>query len=364
VLANLPAGLRIANADAKCPGCGCYVQAADGGAPGYVPAAVLGAYKEGVDAAVVGVGAGGGAPPPPPPPLCQRCFRLRHYGDIEPSLRVGARSLGGAAAAGAAAAGAAAGEAAPGTGAGDVGGGGDAGSGDAATLAAEAAARNAANRRVLTPEVFRKNLARLATRPAVIIYLVDVIDFQGTFLSDLRSLVGADAPVLMALNKADLLPAGYSPARVARWARTEARALGVGALTSVHLTSARTGAGVTELLADAIGLGRRADADVYVVGAANVGKSTLINQLLAGADRLRGGKALAASERTRIRGEQAAVAAAAEAAMAAEMGGGGGGGGGAAGGPPPPPPPPRGGGGGAARPPPGLILLSGFAHLA
>lgn len=328
VLANLPAGLRIANADAKCPGCGCYVQAADAGAPGFVPSNVLVEYKDAADAAVMGVTEGGDPLPPPPPPLCQRCFRLRHYGDIDVSLRVGARTAVGAVAAGAAAAGAAAGEAgAPAAvtaAASGHDGDGDAAAvddGSAATLAAESAARNAANRRVLTPEVFRKNLARLASRPAVIIYLVDVIDFQGTFLSDLRSLVGPTAPVMMALNKADLLPAGYSAERVARWARTEARSLGVDALTSVHLTSARTGAGVKELLADAILLGRQTNADVYVVGAANVGKSTLINQLLAGADRMRGGKALAAAERLRIKSEQAEVARAAAAAMTAETGG-------------------------------------------
>ncbi|GAB0497926.1 hypothetical protein MMPV_009263 [Pyropia vietnamensis] len=330
VLANLPAGLRIANTDAKCPGCGCYVQATDTGAPGYVPPNVLVEYKDAADAAVVGVTEGGDPLPPPPPPLCQRCFRLRHYGDIDVSLRVGARTADGAMAAGLAAAGAAAGEAgaptvavtaaASGADGDTAAAGADAES--AATFAAEAAARNAANRRVLTPEVFRKNLARLASRPAVIIYLVDVIDFQGTFLSDLRSLVGPSAPILMALNKADLLPAGYSAERVARWARVEARSLGVDALTSVHLTSARTGAGVKELLADAILLGRQTDADVYVVGAANVGKSTLINQLLAGVDRMRGGKALAAAERLRIRSEQAAVARAAAAAMAATTGGG------------------------------------------
>lgn len=330
VLANLPTGLRIANADAKCPGCGCYVQAADAGAPGYVPSNVLVEYKDAADAAVAGVTEGGDPLPPPPPPLCQRCFRLRHYGDIDVSLRIGARTADGAMAAGRTAAGAAAGEAgapavavtaaASGSDKGTAAAGADAGS--AATLAAEAAARNAANRRVLTPEVFRKNLARLASRPAVIIYLVDVIDFQGTFLSDLRSLVGPTAPIMMALNKADLLPAGYSAERVARWARTEARSLGVGGLTSVHLTSARTGAGVKELLADAILLGRQTDADVYVVGAANVGKSTLINQLLAGADRMRGGKALAAAERLRIKSEQAAVARAAAAAMASRTEGG------------------------------------------
>lgn len=325
VLANLPAGLRIANADAKCPGCGCYVQAANAGAPGFVPSNVLVEYKDAADAAVVGVTEGGDPLPPPPPPLCQRCFRLRHYGDIDVSLRVGARTADGAMAAGMAAAGATAGEAGAPAGvtaaASGLDGDGDATAADAesaATLAAESAARNAANRRVLTPEVFRKNLARLASRPAVIIYLVDVIDFQGTFLSDLRSLVGPTAPVMMALNKADLLPAGYSAERVARWARTEARSLGVDALTSVHLTSARTGAGVKELLADAILLGRQTNADVYVVGAANVGKSTLINQLLAGADRMRGGKALAAAERQRIKSEQAEVALAAAAAMAAE----------------------------------------------
>lgn len=105
---------------------------------------------------------------------------------------------------------------------------------------------------------------------------MDLLDASGSILGRVRELVGNN-PIVLVGTKADLLPAGADPGAVAAWlsAAAEFKRL---AAASVHLVSARTGAGVGEATAE---LRReRRGRDVYVVGAANVGKSAFIRALV------------------------------------------------------------------------------------
>lgn len=190
--------------------------------------------------------------------VCQRCFRLSNYGVIEPELRVESpRKIFESHRAGSAS------RAQP----------------DAQKSMTHNISREA--KRLLTPATFQQNLQKIRSRPAVVVYLVDVFDFHGTFLSGLRDLIGERSPVIMAVNKVDLLPSDYHKDRVERWVRHEANSLGVTDLQAVHLISSIRGTGVRALLADALTIAKKRRADIYVVGAANVGKSSFINYVMA-----------------------------------------------------------------------------------
>jgi 30S ribosome assembly GTPase len=340
VLTALPDDLFVKQVADKCPGCGCELQSRDESLPGFLPEdireararellAMEAAAKEGadvsgkqgveaedVDALVVGRGNVDLAALEAPPPedasgipglsaadiadfrailqeegvvlplsgeakssgiqvvdakdkeathmagkavsvVCQRCFRLNNYGTIESGLRVESprRLL------------------------------------EKVVVKAEAddtakapveprKTKRAGGKNVLTPATFRQNLQRLRTKPSVIVYLVDVFDFHGTFLSGLRDIIGDRSPVFLAVNKVDLLPKDYKPERVEKWVRHEAAALGMEEVQAVHLVSSTRGTGVKMLLADALNLARKRRCDIYVVGAANVGKSSFINHIM------------------------------------------------------------------------------------
>lgn len=188
--------------------------------------------------------------------VCQRCFRLNNYGSIEAGLRVESprKSLERKVLK-------------------DVD---DAEPGKKR----KQVETSTSGKNVLTPATFRENLARLKTKPCVIIYLVDVFDFHGTFISGLRDIIGDRSPVILAVNKVDLLPKDYKVDRVERWVRQESASLGLETIQAVHLVSSRSGAGVKSLLADALALARKRRCDIYVVGAANVGKSSFINNVM------------------------------------------------------------------------------------
>ncbi len=141
---------------------------------------------------------------------------------------------------------------------------------------------------MLSQEKFRNLLLPLREKPAVIIALVDLFDFSGSILPELDAIVG-DNPVIIAANKADLLPSKMGQVRAENWVRRELEYLGVQSIANiggaVRLVSCKTGFGISQMLGKARGLAEDMDCDIFVVGAANAGKSTLINHILAKNDK-------------------------------------------------------------------------------
>lgn len=176
----------------RCIGCGAVIQTTDKTQPGYAPESSL--EKEDI--------------------ICQRCFRLKHYNEIQ-----------------------------------DV---------------------------PLTDDDFLKILNQLGTKQALIVYVVDIFDFDGSWLPGLHRFVGNN-PVLLVGNKADLLPKSLKRERLTQWMRGRARELGL-APTDCVLVSAEKGHSFDALLEKMEE--ERAGRDVFVVGCTNVGKSTLINRII------------------------------------------------------------------------------------
>jgi len=136
---------------------------------------------------------------------------------------------------------------------------------------------------LMSQSKFRDLLKPLGEKPAVIIALVDLFDFAGSVLTELDGIAGEN-PVLLAANKADLLPSKMGQHRAENWVRRELEYLGVQSIANiggaVRLVSCKTGFGISGLLSKARQLAEEMDTDVYVVGAANAGKSTLVNHIL------------------------------------------------------------------------------------
>ncbi|KAJ4896055.1 P-loop containing nucleoside triphosphate hydrolases superfamily protein [Raphanus sativus] len=124
----------------------------------------------------------------------------------------------------------------------------------------------------------------------VVVMVVDCVDFDGSFPkraanSLFKALqkaendpkVGKNLPKLVLVaTKVDLLPSQISPARLDRWVRHRAKAGGAPKLSGVYMVSARKDLGIKNLLAYIKELaGPRGN--VWVIGAQNAGKSTLIN---------------------------------------------------------------------------------------
>lgn len=115
----------------------------------------------------------------------------------------------------------------------------------------------------------------------VVVNVVDVADFNGTLMRDIVSQIGGGKRLMLVVNKCDLLPQGVPLQRLEKWVRTELRRQGIPPrrIEAVCFVSARTGRGI-DRAAETIRRLRRARDDVYVVGAANVGKSSFVNRLL------------------------------------------------------------------------------------
>ena len=151
----------------------------------------------------------------------------------------------------------------------------------------------------LRPEHFLGMLRTLRAKRCIVVVIVDLFDFHGSLVPNLRQIVADGSPLLMVGNKVDLLPAGVSLPAVELWVRSECRKARVPQEHSLNLVSCRTGAGIKPLLAQLRNMMAARRMDAYVLGAANAGKSSFINHALSfgskGAKKRGGGAAAAAA---------------------------------------------------------------------
>ncbi|MEH7414054.1 ribosome biogenesis GTPase YqeH [Neobacillus drentensis] len=175
-----------------CMGCGVKVQTEEPNELGYAPSSAL--EKETI--------------------ICQRCFRLKHYNEVQ-----------------------------------DVN---------------------------LTDDDFLKILNEIGKSDALIVMIVDIFDFNGSWLPGLHRFVGNNKVVLVG-NKVDLLPKSVKHNKLIQWMKNESKELGLRP-EEVFLVSAAKGLNIKDTAAaiDVLRDGK----DVYVVGCTNVGKSTFINRII------------------------------------------------------------------------------------
>lgn len=182
--------------DLRCIGCGAQIQTTEPDDIGYTP---MSALKKGFENEEI---------------LCKRCFRLRHYNEIQPVN--------------------------------------------------------------LTDDDFRRLLDQISGTDSLVVYVMDVFDFSGSLIPGLHRFVG-DNPILLVGNKIDVLPRSLRRSKIKDWMRQQANIAGLRP-DEIALTSGKNGDDVPALL-DLIERYRKGR-DVYVVGVTNVGKSTLINQII------------------------------------------------------------------------------------
>lgn len=175
-----------------CQGCGVGIQTKDKQEPGYAPSSAL--TNETV--------------------ICQRCFRLKHYNEVQ-----------------------------------DVS---------------------------YTDQDFLDMISQISQSKGLIVKIVDIFDFSGSFIKSMHRLTGKN-PIILIGNKVDLLPKSTNLNRLKHWMKKTAADLGL-VVQDVYLISAAKGKGMDEVK-HAIEHYRNAN-DVYVVGCTNVGKSTFINRLI------------------------------------------------------------------------------------
>lgn len=185
-------GGRKLNEMPSCIGCGAQIQTERPGELGYAPVSSL--EKEEI--------------------ICQRCFRLKNYNELQPVS--------------------------------------------------------------LTDDDFLKILNGLGERKGLIVKIVDIFDFNGSWLPGLHRFVGSN-DILLIANKADLLPKSVKQHKLINWMKQEAKKQGLKPI-DVLTVSAHKGTGVTKAM-EAIDKYRQGQ-DVYVVGSTNVGKSTFINRII------------------------------------------------------------------------------------
>ena len=101
--------------------------------------------------------------------ICQRCFRLQQYGQVEEGLRPGW-----------------------------------------------------SENELLTPERFESLLTQIRETQAVVLCIVDIFDLEGSLLRNLKKIAGNN-PIVIAANKVDLLPIDTSTARLTSWIHSEVK---------------------------------------------------------------------------------------------------------------------------------------------
>ncbi|MBU0278651.1 MULTISPECIES: ribosome biogenesis GTPase YqeH [unclassified Gemella] len=129
----------------------------------------------------------------------------------------------------------------------------------------------------LGAEDFYELIKTLAKKDALIVKVVDIFDFSGSWIEDVTEIVGKDKDIVLVANKMDLLPKSVKENKIKQWLFKMMKQKGI-KVKDIILISAIKNNGIEELASKLDIL--RNKKDIYIVGATNVGKSTLINKLI------------------------------------------------------------------------------------
>ncbi|KAG7379425.1 nitric oxide associated protein 1 [Phytophthora pseudosyringae] len=124
---------------------------------------------------------------------------------------------------------------------------------------------------------YERRVMELRNKDMLMVQLVDILDISGSLLPKARHIFGKK-PVMLVVNKGDLVPTKSGVRRLMRRIKQEAKEAGIDNLLSIYLISAMKRIGMKEIVEDVAR--HRQGRDICVVGAANVGKSTFLNSFL------------------------------------------------------------------------------------
>lgn len=136
----------------------------------------------------------------------------------------------------------------------------------------------------LKEDDYLRHLTHLQGKRALILLVVDVIDFPGSLFPNLHSLLSQASRVMIVANKIDLLPKEvdrnfWNRLRDMILDECESSSLKGCSVSQIIFTSVKTGEGLGRLVTSMEECwGNRGD--IYLLGCTNVGKSSLFNHLL------------------------------------------------------------------------------------
>ncbi|KAK3735695.1 hypothetical protein RRG08_020399 [Elysia crispata] len=125
-------------------------------------------------------------------------------------------------------------------------------------------------------------ISKIRPTQSVVLLVVDVIDMNGSIVPNLMDYIGANHPLIVVGNKADLLSPDCREylGHVRDVLKSTCQSAGLSNIYKVTLASAKTGFGIERLISILFAFYKK-KVDLYIVGTANAGKSSLFNALLA-----------------------------------------------------------------------------------
>lgn len=129
---------------------------------------------------------------------------------------------------------------------------------------------------VATNKEYELVVDELLAKNGLIVLIVDLFDFTGTFIPKIIDRL-RNKNVILVANKLDLLPKSVKVEKIVEWLSYMASRMFF-RLDAIHVVSSKKGYYLDDLM-NTIDIARR-DRDVYFMGCANVGKSSLINALI------------------------------------------------------------------------------------